>query len=185
MTGLFPHKKHREICPECGGELHIRQSKKGLFLGCTRYPDCQFLQPLTTQHESKVLKVLEQACPKCGELLVLRHGQFGMFIACGNYPQCHYVVQQKATENTVSKEVACPECRKGILKARLNRYGKTFYGCENYPKCKFTLNADPMDVPCPHCGFAVSILKKQTETSQIYQCTNRHCQQRFEVENAS
>nr|WP_228777423.1 topoisomerase DNA-binding C4 zinc finger domain-containing protein [Lonepinella koalarum] len=40
---LFPHRKQPEICPQCGSPLHIRQGKKGLFLGCSAYSNCDFL----------------------------------------------------------------------------------------------------------------------------------------------
>lgn len=28
-------------CPECGAEMVLRNSKYGLFYGCSRYPECQ------------------------------------------------------------------------------------------------------------------------------------------------
>ncbi|HID26285.1 MAG TPA: DNA topoisomerase I [Methanosarcinales archaeon] len=42
-------------CPECTSELIIRSSRKGRFIGCTGYPDCNFSLPL----------------PKCGQIIVL------------------------------------------------------------------------------------------------------------------
>lgn len=31
---------------------------------------------------------------------------------------------------------ACPECRKGTIRVRLNyQSGEQFYGCSRYPKC--------------------------------------------------
>ena len=39
---------------------------------------------------------------------------------------------------TSIKQGICPQCG-GQLVLRQGRYG-SFYGCDNYPKCKFTLN---------------------------------------------
>ncbi|MFC1962362.1 type I DNA topoisomerase, partial [Chloroflexota bacterium] len=50
-------------CPECGGELVRRVSKKKrVFYGCSKYPKCTF----TTN-----MRPLPQPCPKCGGLLVV------------------------------------------------------------------------------------------------------------------
>ncbi|MFC2060432.1 topoisomerase DNA-binding C4 zinc finger domain-containing protein, partial [Chloroflexota bacterium] len=27
-----------------------------------------------------------------------------------------------------------------------------FYGCSNYPNCKFAINLKPLPQPCPQCG---------------------------------
>jgi DNA topoisomerase-1 len=48
-------------CPQCGGEIVERISKKKrTFYGCSNYPDCRFITNL---------KPLPQPCPKCGGLL--------------------------------------------------------------------------------------------------------------------
>ena len=53
-------------CPDCGGNLFERKSKRGSFFGCEHYPKCKFISkfPLTT------LK-----CKKddCGGVLVERN----------------------------------------------------------------------------------------------------------------
>jgi DNA topoisomerase-1 len=49
-------------CPQCGGELVQRISKKKkVFYGCSKYPKCQF----TVNR-----KPLSQPCPDCGSLLI-------------------------------------------------------------------------------------------------------------------
>ncbi len=48
-------------CPQCGGELVERKSKKKrTFYGCSNYPDCKFI--INT-------RPLPQPCPRCGGLL--------------------------------------------------------------------------------------------------------------------
>jgi len=51
-------------CPQCGGELveRISKKRKKVFYGCSNFPQCQF----TTSY-----KPIPQPCPHCGKLLVL------------------------------------------------------------------------------------------------------------------
>jgi DNA topoisomerase-1 len=36
-----PDIKVEELCPECGGPMKLRSSRKGYFLGCAKYPKCK------------------------------------------------------------------------------------------------------------------------------------------------
>ncbi len=85
-------------------------------------------------------------CEKCGSPMVVKMGRFGRFIACSNFPQCRntkpYVVK------TGSK---CPNCS-GELLERRTRTKRIFYGCANYPNCKFSVWQRPLPQPCPECG---------------------------------
>lgn len=119
---LFHHSKQQEYCPQCGAPLQIKQGKKGLFLGCSAYPECDYLRPLQ-RAEHKVLKTLDEICPKCGNLLQLKQGSFGMFIGCSHYPECDFVVREES-EN--EEKIACPECKTGHLISRRGRQGKIF-----------------------------------------------------------
>ena len=48
-------------------------------------------------------------------------------------------IRRKAADNEAKiKNMICPKCG-GELKIRKGHYGK-FYGCSNYPKCRFTKN---------------------------------------------
>lgn len=167
---LFTPTKQETHCPQCGSALQIKQGKKGLFLGCTAYPQCDYLQPLQSQQESKIIKHLNETCPDCGAYLVLRQGHFGMFIGCSHYPDCHFIVHDEPT-SPPENNIGCPECGKGTLVARRGRQGKIFYACDQYPKCKFTLSSQPYEIPCPRCHYPICI-EKQTG---IYQCANKAC----------
>jgi DNA helicase-4 len=92
-------------------------------------------------------------CPRCssGEL-VTRDTQYGKFYACSNYPYCEYIAPKcpvcisgymvkkgtiyRCTECN-QKSPACPECKEGVRVLKNGRYG-IFYGCTNYPDCKYT-----------------------------------------------
>ncbi|MFQ1047788.1 DNA topoisomerase family protein [Avibacterium paragallinarum] len=182
---LFQASKHTEHCPQCGAALQIKKGKKGLFLGCTAYPQCDFIKPLHPHSETKVLKTLEQACPQCGHFLQLKQGQYGMFIGCSHYPDCDYIVHEELEPE--QEHLPCPACGKGKLVPRRGRQGKVFYGCDQFPKCKFTLASQPYAVPCPQCAYPISTLKKEEKTDRTlhrtWLCANKACHHQFETEN--
>ena len=61
-------------CPQCGGELVKRISKKKrVFYGCSKYPKCQF----TVNR-----KPVAQPCPYCGSLLIQYREDWVKCIAC-------------------------------------------------------------------------------------------------------
>ena len=45
----------------------------------------------------------------------------------------------------------CPKCGHKIIEKKTKR-GKTFYGCNNYPKCDYALWDKPTGEICPNCG---------------------------------
>jgi DNA topoisomerase-1 len=88
----------------------------------------------------------EEKCPTCGRPMLIRVGRFGKFLACSGYPDC------KTTRPYMVKTGAhCPECG-GELVRRVSKKKKVFYGCSNYPKCRFAVNLRPVALPCPSCG---------------------------------
>ncbi|MGR3806967.1 putative DNA topoisomerase [Pasteurella testudinis DSM 23072] len=170
--------RQAELCPKCGAALQLKQGKKGLFLGCTAYPACDYLKPLQ-QSESKILKVLPQACPQCGNPLVLRQGHYGMFIGCSHFPECHYIVHEQAENEAPSAEsVPCPSCGSGQLVARRGRQGKVFYACDRFPQCRFNLPHKPERCACPKCGYSLSFQRQDGD----YQCCNKACRHQFHLE---
>ncbi len=61
-------------CPQCGGELVKRISKKKkVFYGCSKFPKCQF----TVNR-----KPLAQPCPDCGSLLIQYGRDWAKCVAC-------------------------------------------------------------------------------------------------------
>ena len=75
--------RQQEPCPQCGADLVIRTGKHGPFLGCSHYPECDYVRPLRNQADGHIIKILEgKFCPQCQAELALRQGRFGMFIGC-------------------------------------------------------------------------------------------------------
>ena len=71
-------------CPECGGDLVVKMSKKGRrYYGCTGNPECSFFS---------WLKPVDRKCPECGSLLF----QKGKYLVCGK-EGCGYREQRGAT----------------------------------------------------------------------------------------
>lgn len=173
---LFSHYqealKHTEqTCPECGAPLAIRSGKRGLFLGCTHYPDCHFSRPLHPT-DSSIKQVMEGTqCPDCGQPLAIKQGRFGLFVGCTGFPECHHTEQIDEPADT---GVRCPKCQQGELIERVNRYGKTFYSCNRYPDCRFVVNGRPHRQSCPECGSAI-LIERKTRKGVALVCPEEGC----------
>ncbi|MFI5258960.1 MAG: type I DNA topoisomerase [Candidatus Limnocylindrales bacterium] len=91
-----------ETCPKCGamdgGVLVQRRGRFGPFMGCSRYPDCDYIKrdgppppaPLT----------FEVKCPTChqGHLVTRRARRTGsLFWGCSRYPKCDYTTSHEPT----------------------------------------------------------------------------------------
>ncbi|OGI06582.1 MAG: DNA topoisomerase I [Candidatus Margulisbacteria bacterium GWF2_35_9] len=123
-----------EKCPDCGKDLIIRMSKYGKFLSCSSYPECKYTRNVgsTDEKENPEPEKVGENCPQCGSEMIYKTGRFGRFIACSNYPTCKHIKKQK----TVLEGVKCPKCGGDVLEKRTKR-GRTFFGCDAYPKCDF------------------------------------------------
>ncbi|MDW0616204.1 topoisomerase DNA-binding C4 zinc finger domain-containing protein [Mannheimia haemolytica] len=172
---LFKSTKQTETCPQCGSPLQIKQGKKGLFLGCSAYPECDYIKPL--HQAGHIIKQLDELCPECGGNLQLKQGNYGIFIGCSHYPECHFIVHEEAE---VEEEFDCPECKQHKLIARKGRSGKIFYGCIGFPNCKFTLATRPINHLCEKCGCELTTIKK-IKGKQFTICANKSCQHQTEL----
>jgi len=173
---LFSHHEHAlekssEACPECNSELTIKHGKSGPFFGCVSYPNCKYTRPVV-EHERVEEKVLAGSeCPECGHELAVKQGRYGMFIGCTNFPECHHIEE---THHHEDAGVVCPKCQKADLIERTNRFGKTFYSCDDYPKCKFVVNHQPVDGACEKCGYSL-LLKRKMAAGEKLQCASKPC----------
>ncbi len=155
-----------EYCENCGRVMVLKRGRFGQFMACTGYPDCK-----TTRRLDQGKKVpdipLDELCPKCGRNMMIRHGRFGEFTTCSGYPECKYVKQ-----NFIG--VKCPECKDGELVEKRARKGNTFYGCGNYPNCKFTSAHKPIPEKCPSCGSEY-LVEKFLKAGPVIACPNKEC----------
>lgn len=159
------------VCPDCGSELSVKHGKSGAFIGCQSYPSCQYTRPMV-EHEQVDDRVLAGTeCPQCGHELAVKQGRYGMFIGCTNYPDCHHIEHETAD---TSGDVQCPQCHKGYLQERQSRFGKTFYACDAYPKCKFAVNHKPVAGECEKCTYPL-LVKRTMASGEKLQCASKKC----------
>ncbi len=158
-------------CPHCGGVLILRHSERGEFLGCSNYPDCSFIRHLPAA-PAVTLAVLSSLCPQCGQVLAVKQGRYGIFIGCSAYPQCRFIA-----EEAKASPLPCPLCGKGHLVQRHSRRGYSFYACTSYPACDFLLPGEPVQSPCPDCGFPLRY-KKKIKAGIALCCPNPLCSSR-------
>lgn len=77
------------------------------------------------------IELTDRICSECGKQLMIKFGKFGKFLACSGFPEC------KHTESLEEKvDAICPDCG-GEIVMRKTRKGKPFYGCKNWPTCKY------------------------------------------------
>lgn len=148
-----------ENCPECGKPLISRFGKYGRFIGCSGYPECNYMRKVDKDGNSEVVappeEVPDRVCPKDGGKLLIRNGKFGKFISCANYPKCKHIENIDTPE--VENAVTCPECKKGKVVAKKGRFG-LFYSCNNYPTCKTIFKYEPIAETCPECHYEVMMV---------------------------
>src|SRR5690348_14644864 len=151
-AGISTGKK----CDKCGqGELLERISRHGFFLGCSRYPDCDFIQDLSPElgEDSADAESKTEYCENCGREMAIKRGRFGAFLACTGYPDCK--TTRRLVEGTrIARQPdepldeKCPDCGSGLVKKH-GRFGE-FIGCSTYPKCKYT-RPITLGIKCPKC----------------------------------
>jgi DNA topoisomerase-1 len=146
-----------EKCEKCGeGELLERISRHGFFLGCSRYPDCDYTRDLSPEAggEEVESETVTEYCENCGREMTIKRGRFGPFLACTGYPECKTTRRlvhgtRRARKPDELLDEKCPECGSQLVR-RHGRYGE-FIGCSAYPKCKF-IRAKTLGIACPKCG---------------------------------
>lgn len=164
-----------EKCPKCDKPLSIRLGKRGRFIGCTGYPDCDYTRSVDedakeAKEEPQIVEGRE--CPKCGGALIIRRGKYGKFIGCSQYPTCKFIESLEKPEDT---SVTCPECKKGTLIKRKSRFGTFFYACNQYPSCRYAVNHPPIAESCPSCHWPILMLKTTKRKGTEKVCPQKEC----------
>ena len=130
-------------CEECEDGLYIvRRSRHGEFLGCSNYPECKSLRPLTEEGEPAIPAEPEAShylCPRCEKGTIIKTGPYGQYLECDGRAakDCDF-------RTGIPVDISCPECdeeqKNGQLVERSSRRG-TFYACWNYPNCTYNSNS--------------------------------------------
>lgn len=111
----------------------------------------------------------DEICDVCGSNMVIRNGRFGQFLACKNYPEC------KNTKPILQKiGVKCPSCDNGEVIVKKSKRGKVFYGCSNFPNCRFATWGKPLNKTCDLCGSIY--VEKNMKSGLVEVCSNSNCE---------
>jgi len=126
-------------CPKCGADLVMRSGRFGDFVGCSRYPECDFIEG---KEERTPAEAIGEACPLCAKPLVKRTGRRGPFVGCSGYPSCRFIRTEAGAAGAAKPAVVaeptgenCPDCGKPLVQ-RQGRFGP-FVSCSGYPGCKY------------------------------------------------
>ena len=161
-------------CDKCGTPMVIKYGKSGEFLACSAYPECKNTKDFQRDDKGRIVirdKEIRTdiVCELCGRPMVIRRGRYGEFLACSGYPECR-------NTKPISTGVSCPEpdCS-GELVQRRSRSGKTFYGCSEYPKCKYAVWDRPVARECPLCGSRILVERQTGQGGKKLKCPVKGC----------
>lgn len=165
-------EKMDENCPKCSKPLSIRLGKRGRFVGCTGYPDCDYTRNVGEDADSAEPQKIDRKCPDCKSDLIIRHGRYGKFIGCSGYPDCKHMEPLEKPKDT---GVKCPKCKKGNILQRKSRRGKIFYSCERYPDCEYAIWNQPVEEVCPDCSWPILSIKTTKRKGTEKVCPQVNC----------
>ena len=160
-----------EKCPECQEQLSKKFGRNGYFIACNGYPECKYTRPINGErHDEPVFS--DEKCEKCGALMQFKEGRYGKYLACSAYPDCK---NNQPLVKPKSLGISCPSCKEGEIMEKKSRYGKIFYSCNRYPKCKYALWDEPQEEPCPKCAFPLTVVKTTKRYGTIQKCPQEEC----------
>jgi len=154
-----------EKCPLCGGDMIIRYSARGAFLGCVNYPECRGLMAMPGEDgaDDEDTEMEPVSCPKCGSPMVRKRSRYGDFMACSSYPGCNQTLPVGKDGKPVELpdiKMDCEKCGKEMV-VKMGKSGP-FLACSGYPDCKNTKHLDKdgkvLELPdvshiaCDKCG---------------------------------
>jgi len=166
------HEAIEEKCPKCEGEMAIRLGRRGRFIGCNNYPECDYTRNVNEDADAEPEIIEDRKCPECKSDLIIRSGRYGKFIGCSNYPECKHI---EPLEKPKDMGVKCPECHNYNMLMRKSRNGKIFYSCEDYPKCKYAVWNEPLKQACPDCAWPMLTLKVTKRRGHEKTCPQKEC----------
>lgn len=177
-------------CQDCAdGQMVIKWGRNGEFLACTKYPKCTATRNFSRDENGRIVAeereetLTDETCEKCGRPMQVRFSRYGKFLGCSGYPECK-AIKKPGRAAAVSLDITCPDCHEGKIQQKQSRRGKTFYGCNRYPKCNFALWDKPVAVPCPQCQAPFVVEKTTKRAGTVRRCFRDECDYAVPVEQA-
>ena len=133
----LPKDESLGLCEKCGSPMVMKRSRNGLFLACSKYPECKTTAQLGKDRLPAAQPTRER-CEKCGRPLVLRWSQYGRFLACSGFPGCRNSWKLPAR----LKECPAKGCTGRLLK-KASADGP-YLGCTRFPECDYK---EPIEEP--------------------------------------
>ncbi len=188
-----------EYCPNCNNELVIKKGRYGDFTACMNYPECKYIKKdIEIEVEEGILCPNCRKGHIVNRVAQKGSNKGKVFYACNNYPKCKTSFDFKPLEEYCNicgsvklegpeglicsskncgkdpqEEVICPVCNKGKLiekvASRGKNQGKSFYACDNFPRCKTAFSDKPLNKKCDTCE-SILVLKDDKEV-----CSNEKC----------
>lgn len=72
-----------ETCPKCGKPLSKRLGKRGSFIGCTGYPECDFTRNIGGEDGAGEVRKELGVHPDTNQAILLLHGPYGPYVQLG------------------------------------------------------------------------------------------------------
>lgn len=175
MQNLKEGIETSEVCDRCGAPMLKKVGRFGLFLACSRYPDCTNTRELEHPAAPPTTPDGTAVCENCGRPMVVRRGRFGQFLACAGYPACKTTRKLVSTARGVAAarpdellDETCPKCGAKLVRKH-GRFGE-FVACSNYPSCRYVQLAKT-GVICPQDGG--EIVERRSRRGRVFfGCSN-------------
>lgn len=126
-------------CPGCKqqGTLMIKRGKFGLFIACSKYPECERTCKLPV---GGLVKPTTKTCDVCNypKILVIKKAKRPQELCLNvNCASKHEGVSAKEVHDLETGKIVknCPTCKNPLV-LRKSVYG-TFLGCSTFPKCRY------------------------------------------------
>ena len=142
-------EKTGEKCPKCGEDLIFRHSKNGKFIGCSGFPDCDFIdQPKEEKDALDALKAKYEwkPCPDGIEwTIVVKTGRYWPFLTSSEYPKVKWIWKIKNEKEELLEWLlekawllVDEETWEEMVLKNSRRW--PFLAAKNYPKVKIAKN---------------------------------------------
>jgi DNA topoisomerase-1 len=120
------------VCEKCGKPMAVKRGRKGMFLGCSGYPECKSTIPLP-KDMLPAPQPTHERCEKCGRPLAVRWGAYGRFLACSGFPRCRNMWRIGA----LPKKCPAEGCSGRLIK-KVGKDDEAYLGCTRFPACAHT-----------------------------------------------